>query len=330
MQLQIAAARGKESAAKKSAVACREESSVASEEDTFFELGESEGTAANVTTESLAVVNTEVKSPFAQTPDMAGLQCATAGINCTFDGVGDDCAFKEVESNSSATRDVQYSLCHGFFQAADESTDFAVCQVMETAVSETSNATTQEYTTEFSSTGRRLLSAPLDQQRSGLLSMLEEDSGAYATLGRRGKASTVRRAGAAFTYDMMSFGTSSYQGNFEEDESLGEASSTSSNRTNSTKVGDGAVDLRIQAMGRCATADHDLKKQGPTCVVAYLHNKAINNSYYTLATDNNAAELVALPEGCEAAASANNCTYATTDEEQNELAELCSDYASSA
>ena len=111
---------------------------------------------------------------------------------------------------------------------------------------------------------------------------------------------------------------------------LGEASSNNSTDTTTTTAGEGAVALRVEAIGKCTTVNASLTRQGPTCVVAYLHNKKVNASFYVDAADNNASQLVTLPPGCEAAALAGNCTYATNDDDQITLAQRCADFSSSA
>ena len=264
-------------------------------------------------------MDSTVASPFAKSPDYTGMVCTTVIVDsvstrrCKFDNVGDNCEF-QYTNDTTQSKEKGYYLCNSFYQAEND-VDQAVCTLMETAVIETNTKAASNSST-ASTAGRRLLQ------------MLGEDAAEGASVGRRGKASTIRRGGSSYAYPMYD-SSSSFQGNYEEE--LGEASS-STNSTNSTtlkKVGESAVAIRVQGLGVCSEVNAELKSQGATCVIAYLHNKAVKESAFTDAADNAASNLAELPTGCETAALAGNCDYPKNDTEQIVMAERCADWAGS-
>jgi len=113
---------------------------------------------------------------------------------------------------------------------------------------------------------------------------LEQDLGevSQVSVGRRGKASTVRRGGGSYVMPMSSSGGSSFQGNFEEEEELGEG-----RRGASAAI---ASSTEVQGLGVC-TEDLEaedleaLRKEGPTCVAAYVANQMVKKGLYEEGND---------------------------------------------
>jgi len=142
--------------------------------------------------------------------------------------------------------------------------------------------------------------------------------GEGASVGRRGKASTIRRGGAA-SFDYSITTTNTYQGNWEEDlgEGLTEAADQAPLKLSSTS---GKAESEL--IGRCKRSEK-MNKAGATCATAYIHNLSIDAKAYTEAGDNDASKKVTLDQKCEKAAKAAECTYPANTTQQKSWDKFC-------
>ena len=98
-------------------------------------------------------------------------------------------------------------------------------------------------------------------------SLDQEDLGEVSQLGRRGKASTIRRAVGTFVMP-LSTTAGAFQGNFEE---LGESAGNTSSAIASTSD--------VEGLAVCEYS-LELKRKGATCVAAYVTNLMVKEGLF--------------------------------------------------